>query len=35
MDLLFDHTQYNFLDEKHIVSKDALPMKGRAEPLTG
>jgi hypothetical protein len=36
MDLLFDHTKWNFLDEKHIVSnKDAIPPKGRANPLTG
>jgi hypothetical protein len=35
MDLLFDHTKWNFLDEKHIVNKDALPTKGRANPLTG
>jgi hypothetical protein len=35
MDLLFDHTKWNFLDEKHIVNKDALSTKGRANPLTG
>jgi hypothetical protein len=35
MDLLFDHTKWNFLDKKHIVNKDALPTKGRANPLTG
>jgi hypothetical protein len=26
---------WNFLDEKHIVNKDAIPAKGRADPLTG
>jgi hypothetical protein len=35
MDLLFDHTKWNFLDEKHICNKDAIPEKGRADPLTG
>ena len=35
MDLLYDHTMWNFLDEKHIVNHDALPKKGRADPLTG
>jgi hypothetical protein len=35
MDILFDHTKWNFLDEKHIVNKDAIPSKGRANPLTG
>jgi hypothetical protein len=35
MDLLFDHTKWNFLDEKHIINKDAIPSKGRADPLTG
>jgi hypothetical protein len=35
MDLLCDHTQWCFLDEKHIVNKDAIPPKGRADPLTG
>jgi hypothetical protein len=25
MDLLFDHTKWNFLDEKHIINKDAIP----------
>jgi hypothetical protein len=35
MDLLWDHTKWNFLDEKHIVNKDAIPTTGRADPLTG
>jgi hypothetical protein len=35
MDFLFDHTKWSFLDEKHIVNKDAIPPKGRANPLTG
>jgi hypothetical protein len=35
MDLLWDHTKWNFLDEKHIVNHDALPKRGRADPLTG
>ena len=30
-----DKTVLNFLDEKHIVNKDALPSKIRADPLTG
>jgi hypothetical protein len=34
MDLLFDHTKWNFLDKK-TINKDVLPMKGRANPLTG
>ena len=35
MDILWDHTKWNFLDEKHILNKDAIPPKGRADPLTG
>jgi hypothetical protein len=35
MDMLWDHTMWNFLDEKHIVNHNALPKKGRADPLTG
>jgi hypothetical protein len=35
MDLLTDHTQWCFLDVKHIVNKDAILPKGRADPLTG
>jgi hypothetical protein len=35
VDLLFDHTKWNFLNEKHIGNKDALPTKGKADPLTG
>jgi hypothetical protein len=35
MDLLWDHTQWCFLDEKHIVNKDDIPPKGRANPLMG
>jgi hypothetical protein len=35
MEILWDHTMWNFLDEKHIVNHDALPKKGRADPLTG
>jgi hypothetical protein len=32
---LFDHTaKCNFLDKKHIINKDALPTKGRSNPLT-
>jgi hypothetical protein len=30
LDVLFDHTRYNFLDEKHIVNSDAAPNKLRA-----
>ncbi len=35
MDLLFDHTMWNFLDEKHMVNKDDIPMKGQVDPLMG
>jgi hypothetical protein len=35
LDVLFDHTKFNFLDEKHIVNSDAVPNKVRANPLTG
>ncbi len=35
MGLLCDHTMWNFLDKKHIVNHNALPKKGRADPLTG
>jgi hypothetical protein len=35
LDVLFDHTRYNFLDEKHIVNSDAAPNRVRADPLTG
>jgi transposase len=35
MNLLWDHTRWNFLDEKHMVNHDALLKKGRADPLMG
>jgi hypothetical protein len=35
MDTLWDHTKWNLLDEKHIVNHDALPQKGRMDPLMG
>lgn len=35
LDLYEDHTRFNFLDEKHLVNKDVLPTKTRADPLTG
>ncbi len=35
MDMFPDHTKWNFLDEKHVVNKDVLPKKIRADPLTG
>jgi hypothetical protein len=35
MEVLWDHTMWNFLDEKHIMNHDALLKKGRADPLTG
>jgi hypothetical protein len=35
LDVLFEHTRYNFLDEKQIVNSDAAPNKVRADPLTG
>jgi hypothetical protein len=35
LDVLFDHTRYNFLDEKHIVNSEAAPNKVCADPLTG
>jgi hypothetical protein len=34
MYILFDHTKWNFLDKKHIVNKDVIPSKRRADPLT-
>jgi hypothetical protein len=35
MDRFPDHSKWNFLDEKHVVNKDVLPKKIRADPLTG
>ena len=35
MEILSDHTMWNFLDEKHIVNHDVLPKQGRADLLTG
>jgi hypothetical protein len=35
MDMFPDHSQWNFLDEKHIVNGDTLPKKVRAGPLSG
>jgi hypothetical protein len=35
MDLLSDHTHWCFLDKKHIVNKDAILPKGRADPRWG
>jgi hypothetical protein len=35
MDLLFDHTKWNFLDERPIINKDALLTKGSTNTLTG
>jgi hypothetical protein len=35
MDLFPDHSRWNFLDEKHIVNRNVLPKKVRADPLTG
>ena len=35
MDALPMHHLWCFLDEKHIVNKDAMREKGRADPLTG
>jgi len=32
---LWDHRMWNFLDEKHMVNKDVLRNKVRADPLTG
>jgi hypothetical protein len=32
---LSDHTRWVFFDEKHLVNKDTLPGKVRANPLTG
>jgi hypothetical protein len=31
---LQDHTRWAFFDEKHLVNKDTLPGKARANPLT-
>ena len=30
-----DHMIWNFLDEKHLVNRDTLPDRVRADPLTG
>jgi hypothetical protein len=30
-----DHTKWAFIDEKHLVNKDVLPNKIRADPETG
>jgi hypothetical protein len=35
MDMFPDHSKWNFMDEKHVVNKDVLPKKIRADPLTG
>jgi hypothetical protein len=35
MDALPRHEMYNFLDEKHLVNKDVVSTKCRANPLTG
>jgi hypothetical protein len=35
MDLFPNHSKWNFLDEKHIMNRDVLPKKIRADPLTG
>jgi hypothetical protein len=35
MERLPDKTKFHFLDEKHLVNKDVLPNKTRADPLTG
>jgi hypothetical protein len=35
LDVLFDHTRYHFLDEKHIVNSDAAPNKVHADPQLG
>jgi transposase len=33
--LLFDHSRFCFLDEKHLVNSDTMPKKQRRCPLTG
>jgi hypothetical protein len=35
MAILPDKTKFHFLDEKHLVNKDVLPNKTRADPQTG
>ena len=35
MEALPHHHLYNFLDEKHLVNKDVISTKARANPLTG
>jgi transposase len=35
MERLPDKTKFHFLDKKHLVNKDVLPNKTRADPLTG
>jgi transposase len=34
-ELLFDHSRFCFIDEKHLVNKDSVPKKLRGCPLTG
>lgn len=35
LEKLPDHTKFHWLDEKHLVNKDAEPKKVRADPCTG
>ena len=35
LDVVADHTRFNFLDEKHIVNHNGIQLMGRADPLTG
>jgi hypothetical protein len=35
MDMLWDHTMWNFIDEKHIINHDALPKKRKSGSADG
>ena len=35
METLNNHHKWNFLDEKHLINKDTLPIRVHADPLTG
>ena len=35
LETFWDHTTFNFLDEKHLINKDVLPNWQRADPTTG
>ena len=35
LNVVNDHTRFNFLNEKHIVNHNGVELMGRADPLTG